>query len=255
MGLARFYAARLTTGDVELDEAESNHASKVLRSKVGEDVLLFDGLGNEGFGTIGSIDRRHVRVQVASTRFAPRDHHGRISLAVAMPRGDRQRNVIEKIVELGVDHLLPIETERSVARVDLDSMARLARYTVEACKQSGRNRFPHIYPSIPWKDLILDSAWDGCARWVLHPSPRATKVDEVVFCNSKTQAGASPSCLFAIGPEGGFTDEEIRSAENRGFAILDLGERILRVETAVAFASVLGHLLTARHRDDSPANR
>ncbi len=258
MGLARYYVERVALGDLELDEAESNHAARVLRSQVGEDVLLFDGLGNEGFGTIRLIERRRVWVHVASTRFAPRDHDGRLALAVAMPKGDRQRHVIEKVVELGVDHLIPIETERSVAKVDLDAQARLARNMVEACKQSRRNRFLRIHPSISWRDFVRDSSWSSHARCVLHPDAKGTKAEDLVFEHFERRentAEGSKSYVFAIGPEGGFTEEEVRLATDLGFRTLDLGDRILRVETAVAFAAVLGHLLTATLRSDNRATQ
>jgi 16S rRNA (uracil1498-N3)-methyltransferase len=258
MGLARFYVERVALGDLELDEAESNHASRVLRSQVGEDVLLFDGWGNEGFGTIRLIERRRVLVHVASTRFAPRDHEGRLALAVAMPKGDRQRNVIEKIVELGVDHLIPIETERSVAKVDQDAQARLARTMVEACKQSRRNRFLRIHPSILWKDFVRDSSWISHTRCVLHPDTKGTTAESLVFEHFERRIHPSEgakSFVFAIGPEGGFTEEEVRLAADQGFRTLDLGDRILRVETAVAFAAVLGHLLTATPHADNRATQ
>jgi 16S rRNA (uracil1498-N3)-methyltransferase len=256
MGLARFYADRVSPGDVQLDEAESNHASKVLRSQVGEDVLLFDGLGNEGFGTIQSIARRHVTVGVASTRFAPRDHDGRLAVAVAMPKGDRQRHVIEKLVELGVDHLIPIETERSVARMDTDASARLTRTMVEACKQSGRNRFLQIHGPLGWQDFLRNPSWSTHRRWVLHPRTDACQAHQLIRDPiTASEESSSKSFLFAVGPEGGFTDREIETATTHRFSILDLGERILRVETAVAFAAVLGHLMTTMHRDDNPAHR
>jgi len=251
MGLARFYAPRIQPGDIQLDESESNHASRVLRSQIGEDILLFDGDGNEGFGTIQSIDRRHVTIRVASTRFAPRDHDGRLAVAVAMPKGDRQRHVIEKLVELGVDHLIPIETERSVARMDADVSARLTRYMVEACKQSGRNRFLQIHDPIGWQELLRAPSWSTHRRWVLHPRADACRAHQLIRESIATSEQKSESFLFAIGPEGGFTDGEIETATTYGLSILDLGERILRVETAVAFAAILGDLMTAMHRDDN----
>lgn len=255
MGLHRFFVARLTTGDIELDEAESSHASRVLRLRSGDDVLLFDGRGNEGFGAIRSIDRRRVVVNVASTRFAPRDHDGRLALAVAMPKGDRQRNVIEKLVELGVDFLIPIETERSIAQVDGDAAVRLARYVVEACKQSGRNRLLQILPSVPWGEFILDPSWGSHERWILHPCVGGVKADDLLFSRSGFERGLGQPLLFAIGPEGGFADEEVKMTPPLGFRTLDLGERILRVETAVAYVSVLGHWLTLTHPDDSQGLR
>lgn len=255
MGLHRFYVDRLATGEIELDEAESSHASRVLRLQSGDDILLFDGEGTEGFGTIRSIDRRSVVVNVTSTRFAPRDHDGRLTLAVAMPKGDRQRSVIEKMVELGVDHLIPIETERSVAKVDGDAAARLSRYGIEACKQSGRNRLLRIEPTVPWGEFILSPSWKSYVRWILHPCAGALRAENLLFGPSVFDKGLKTPFLFAIGPEGGFTDDEVQVAEESAFRTLDLGDRILRVETAVAFVSVLGHLMTVTHPDDSQGLR
>ncbi|MFN7842980.1 MAG: RsmE family RNA methyltransferase, partial [Pirellula sp.] len=74
---------------VSLPEPESHHATKVLRMKVGEEVELFDGVGNVASGVIVELDRRDVAVQVSQKRFEPNDHYGRLTLAVALPKGDR----------------------------------------------------------------------------------------------------------------------------------------------------------------------
>jgi 16S rRNA (uracil1498-N3)-methyltransferase len=252
MGLPKFYVARLVEGEIELDESESTHASRVLRSQVGDDVLVFDGLGKEGFGTIRSISRRAVVVDVASIRFEPRDHQGRLAMAVAMPKGDRQRHVIEKLVELGIDHLIPIETERSVAHIDADAHGRLNRYVLESCKQSGRNRFLKIHPSLNWNAMVCDPEWLPHRRWVLHPCPTADRPAQLLNETTRRADFSNRSLLFAIGPEGGFTDEEIQLSQRHGLGLLDLGSRILRVETAVAFASVLGQLMIPTTRGDNP---
>ncbi|MCU0707544.1 MAG: 16S rRNA (uracil(1498)-N(3))-methyltransferase [Pirellula sp.] len=246
MGLARFYVpSGVHPGEITLDETESHHAARVLRLQVGEDVLVFDGRGNEGFGTIQAIDRRRVSVQIANTRFAPRDHDGRIALAIAMPKGDRQRSVMEKLVELGVDHLIPIETERSVAKLDSDGLVRLERYMIEACKQSMRNRCLTIHPPCTLRELLVSPVWQHASRWFLHPGAHG-KTPEALLAPasaSDIQPNATQTqILFAIGPEGGFAEQEANDARSHGFELLDLGERILRVETAVAYASVLGHL-------------
>jgi 16S rRNA (uracil1498-N3)-methyltransferase len=248
MGLARFYVpSGVHPGEIALDETESHHAARVLRLQVGEDVLVFDGRGNEGFGTIRSIDRRRVSVQIANTRFAPRDHHGRIAIAIAMPKGDRQRSVMEKLVELGVDHLIPIETERSVARLDSDGLTRLERYMIEACKQSMRNRCLTIHSPCTLRELLTSPTWQNAFRWFLHPGADGKSPKELLapaFVNDGQPSTAPTQILFAIGPEGGFSEQEANNARTHGFELLDLGERILRVETAVAYASVLGHLRT-----------
>lgn len=251
MSLARFYASSIPdTGVLELDESESHHAARVLRVQRGDDVLVFDGMGFEAFANVMEIQRKTVVLQIRGKRFAPRDHDGAIAFAVAMPKGDRQRNVIERLVELGVDVLLPMETERSVARLDADAIAKLDRYVVEACKQSMRNRFMEVQPKRRWGELLRDEDWKRTTRILVHPgeqgwSPTSFLEERARQKSSSTDPSAN-KLLFAIGPEGGFTDHEAEEAIAAGFERLSLGERILRVETAVSAAAVLADLYCAK---------
>jgi 16S rRNA (uracil1498-N3)-methyltransferase len=261
MGLARFFASELPSqGTVRLDESESHHAVRVLRIQVGDDVLVFDGLGNEGFGTVVSISKKQIAIEVKGKRFAPRDHDGKLVLAIAMPKGDRQRSVIEKLVELGVDILIPIDTERSVAKLDAAGIERLERYALDSCKQCCRNRLLHIEPCIPFSELLRSNRFSRDAdRWLVHPGPEGVAMEE--FLNPWPQQTIVPppgephrevvetmvptrTVVFAIGPEGGFSPSEVSASAQAGFRTLNLGDRILRVETAVAAVSVLGHLRT-----------
>ena len=248
MTLHRFLVPHLTSqGNVELPSNEAHHASRVLRCSTGDDIMLFDGLGNEASASIQSIDKRNVIATIKSYAFAPRDHSGRLHFAIAMPKGDRQRNTIEKLVELGVDSLSPLNTNRSVAVVNEDNAERLGRYIIEACKQCGRNRLMSILPTIGVSDIrafldSVNSTTDGpseTAVWILHPTFEEQKAFTIHEANSL--ANAMQNLLFLIGPEGGFTDEEVREAVRQGARILSLGDRIQRVETAASTAAVLGH--------------
>ncbi len=233
-------------GTVDLPTSEAHHASRVLRCSKGDTVVLFDGLGNEALATIQSIDKRTVIAAIDSCVFAPRDHSGRLHFAIAMPKGDRQRNTIEKLVELGVDSLSPLNTSRSVAVVNEDNAERLERYVVEACKQCGRNRIMSIRPSLNMSDIrlyadsiALDIEPNATAIWILHPKIDGQTAYNIHEANSF--ANCNQKLLFLVGPEGGFTDEEVVQAVRQGARILSLGERIQRVETAAATAAVLGH--------------
>ncbi len=258
MALARFYVSDIPSqGVLWLDEAESRHAAKALRVQIGDDVLVFDGRGYEGFGTVSEIAKRSVAIEISGKRFLPRDHEGRLWVAIAMPKGDRQKSVIEKLVELGVDALVPIETERSVAKLDASGIARLERYGIEAAKQCQRNRVMQILPSVPFKhwiadDTSVDNSSGNTERWLVHPDPHAVTMLEFIRQTDHSQraTGIAPGIIdeetirlqFAIGPEGGFTSQEVVSAVDAGFRVLGLGDRILRVETAVAAVGVLGSL-------------
>ena len=233
-------------GTVNLPTNEAHHVIRVLRCLKGDTIILFDGNGNEAHATIQSIDKRSVVAEINSSMFAPRDHSGRLHFAIAMPKGDRQRNTIEKLVELGVDSLSPLTTARSVAVVNDDNSERLERYVVEACKQCGRNRLMSIHSTLRIDEIRVfadsiasDIEATRTAIWILHP-----KIEDQTnhtIHQAHSIAHQNQKLLFLVGPEGGFTDDEVIQAVGQGARILSLGERIQRVETAAATAAVLGH--------------
>lgn len=246
MALPRFLVDDVPErGFVSLDEAESNHAARVLRVQPGDDVIAFDGKGWEGYGSVDSVQRKTVTLDIQQRRFAPRDHDDRLWMAIALPKGDRQRSVIERMVELGVDRLIPLHSHRSVARCDADAIERLDRYGIEACKQCHRNRRMRVEPAMEWNafaDWLRAQSMTEC--WLLHPDPAASDA-QTLLARSAAMPTHTMRWLFAIGPEGGFTDAEASEAQAAGCRVLSLGERILRVETAVASAALLGHLALA----------
>jgi 16S rRNA (uracil1498-N3)-methyltransferase len=247
MSIPRFLVPHLPNqGSVELPADEAHHASRVLRCSQGDAIFLFDGLGNQATATIESLDKRSVTARIGSFVFAPRDHSGRLHFAIAMPKGDRQRNTIEKLVELGVDTLSPLDTVRSVAVVNEANSERLVRYVEEACKQCGRNRLMTIRPNLrmaeikSYADSIVPNDNSGHIQiWILHPEIDGQSAYSIHSANAI--AAPNQILLFLIGPEGGFTDTEVMEAVQQGARILSLGERIQRVETAASTAAVLGH--------------
>lgn len=255
MALPRFLVDSIRTEQpISLPEAEAHHASRVLRLESGDSCILFDGQGNQAIGTVKTVEKRSVQIVCDNIEFAPRDHSDRLHFAIAMPKGDRQRNVIEKLVELGVDSLTLLETHRSVSKFDEDGIDKLRRYVMEACKQCQRNRLMRVEPVVTWDKWLKTHASQAV---ILHPkallpglsdSASASYDSTIIERNNFLQTYSNvplPSTFnlrFAVGPEGGFTEEEIRLAIDHSMKLLDLGERILRVETAVSLAAVLGSL-------------
>jgi 16S rRNA (uracil1498-N3)-methyltransferase len=243
MSLPRFLVPSLirSAGELTLPDDESHHASRVLRCEPGDPVVVFDGIGNQASAIIRHVSKKSVTVGIESVVFAPRDHQNRLHFAVAMPKGDRQRNTIEKLVELGVDSLTPISTERSVAIVGPANSERLARYVIEACKQCGRNRLMTIHPCVTIEQLAWDDEPTQC-KWILHPDLPNGEGWSVQKANSLMLSRSIESVLFLVGPEGGFSDTEVAKTIARQAKVLSLGERIQRVETAVSTAAVLGSI-------------
>lgn len=248
-------------GIVELPEEEAHHAVRVRRENVGHRCIVFDGRGRVAEAIFREVEKRSASVEVRAVKHSPRDLPGDVVLGVSMPKGDRQKDVVEKACELGIHRLVPIVSERSVSVPDSGSIAKWQRYVIEACKQCERNRLMQIDPPISfreWLDLHSSSAeaeTDEAAgvrstslRMIAHPHRgEEDEIDSVLRMLSIPNASAS-SIRIAIGPEGGFAGHEVELAVERGWQALALGERILRVETAVCAAGVLAGMWVKRSK-------
>jgi 16S rRNA (uracil1498-N3)-methyltransferase len=229
----RFYVEQPITGrTIVLVGGEAHHLAHVLRAKPGDHVVVFDGYGAEVAAQVAEIKRQTVELTVVERRDADRELPVRLTLGVALPKGERQRWLTEKLVELGAAELVPLVTQRSVAQPTPAVLERLRRCVVEASKQCGRNRLMTISPPRPWDEFLL-RADTTALRCLAHPgSP------PLALLSSTTPV--RPHAILAVGPEGGFTEFEIDLARSAGWQCGSLGSRILRVETAaVALASLI----------------
>ena len=233
-----FYESPLTIGDAVLDGAEAHHLIHVLRAKPGLEVVLFDGSGGEFLARVEKIERSAVRLNAYERRAVDRELPIRISLGVALPKGDRQRWLVEKCTELGVAELIPLETARGVAKPSATAIERLRRAVIEASKQCGRNRLMKIGEPRGWDDFTAAISMEPPIRWAAHPG--GISLHEAL---TSASSGDAPQRNFvlAVRPEGGFTDPEIESAKTAGWTTIGLGERLLRVETAaIALVAAVG---------------
>jgi 16S rRNA (uracil1498-N3)-methyltransferase len=216
-------------GTLEGDEAR--HLTRVLRAKVGDTVSLFDGAGREWPARVASIGRDRVELDTAEPTVDPVAVGSPLTLAVALPKGDRQKWMVEKLTELGTARLIPLETTRGVAEATTSAQARLERGVIEACKQCGRNTLMEIAAGSPL-DRLLAEVPAGVCVVIAHPGGKPL--------DAATAARTATGMIALVGPEGGFTDEELRIADRAGAIRVSLGPHILRVETAaIALAARL----------------
>lgn len=223
----RFYTAELITGDhVTLDGQEAHHLLHVMRAKVGDQITLFDGSGAEFAAEIAKCGRSEVEARVLERREVDRELPFALVVGVSLPKGDRQKWLVEKLTELGVTELVPLTTERGVAQPTDSALERLARSVVEAAKQCGRNRLMQITLPQTLDDWVssAESSPDS-RRLIAHPDGKSLATLDLV--------NPLPTHI-AIGPEGGFTDAEVAAAVAYGWRSVHLGQRILRIETAAA---------------------
>jgi 16S rRNA (uracil1498-N3)-methyltransferase len=236
----RYFVESPIAGDqAVLAGPEAHHLAHVMRARAGDLVTLFDGSGAEFAARVERIGRSDITLAVLSRELVDREHPRPITLAVALPKGDRQKWLVEKAVELGVARLVPIETRRGVPQ-PAAAIERLRRAVIEASKQCGRNRLMQIAAARPW-DAYLAEVSSDAPRLVAHPGG-APAVETIAACLGSL--GIATPAFLAVGPEGGFTDEETRAARAAGWRLVGLGNRILRVETA---ALALVSLVAAQH--------
>jgi 16S rRNA (uracil1498-N3)-methyltransferase len=221
----RFFSAKGITSDrLTLEGTEAHHLLHVMRAGVGDNVTLFDDSGAEFTAVVVALGRSSVDLRIGERCVVDRELSFPLTVGVALPKGDRQKWLVEKLSELGATMLVPLLTERGVAQPTAAAIERLERVAVEAAKQCGRNRLLRIAPAISWSTWTADSRSEVPARQLIaHPTGSALSQIDL----------ASPlPTRIAIGPEGGFTDAEVAAAIDHGWKAVDLGPRILRVETA-----------------------
>ena len=226
MRVPRIYTAASieANGDIELEPGPSRHLSRVLRMKIGDSVVLFNGSGGQYPARITAIDRKSVRASVGDFEPVELESALCLQLGIAISRGERMDWVVQKATELGVSSIAPLLSERTEVRLDPDRAEKKLRHwqqiAISACEQCGRDRPPRLLPFTgleQWLDKV-----DAQVRLVLHP--RAG--------NSAPELSPPASVALLVGPEGGFSEEEIVKAEQAGFRSLQLGPRVLRTETA-----------------------
>jgi len=221
-----------------LDESESHHASHVLRLKVGATVELFDGNGATATATIESIGKSQVRVALSQSPVIESRSQPLVTLAFAVPKGKRLDWLLEKATELGAAALLPVVCRRSVAGEESlsdNKRQRWLTHCVAAAKQSGLNFLPEIAEPLELPQL-LDRAANGNWQILLAgmTDPSAPPLATTLHRARQSAATGEPASriLILVGPEGGFTDDELSAIKSAGFSGVRLGHTTLRIETA-----------------------
>ncbi|MFH5805661.1 RsmE family RNA methyltransferase [Alienimonas sp. DA493] len=227
MSAPRFFAPPpLSAGPLTLAGPEAKHLTAVLRLGPGDAVELFDGEGARAAATVQAV--RGKGAKTAAELFCEdpvrtEPPASPLTLAVAAPKGDRFRWLIEKATELGVARVVPLTCERSTVDPGGGKLDKLRATALAACKQCRRDRLPEI------------------AEPVLFAAFLEQDVPKTLFHVSGDRFTAPPSGPHAIliGPEGGFTEEEVKIAAAAGARVAALTTPILRTETAAIAAAAV----------------
>lgn len=230
--VARFYSpqsAPYQEGErAYLSEAARHHAGRVLRAVAGDPILVFDGKGNTAQGPI-AFEGKDAWITVQAVASPIKESPVELTLIQSFVSNDKADWIVEKAVETGVAHIVFVPAARSVTRLSGDKLEkRLARWldiVIGACEQCGRNVLPSVTALSSLEAALKSVTAD--VRWLMHPGETSAPV----LRNAKSVA-------FAVGPEGGFSEEEVAQARDAGWQCAVLGPRVLRTETAGLAAAV-----------------
>ena len=229
--MPRFYVPNPSIQDelLKIEGEEVKHIRKVLRLKAGDKIIVFNGLGKEYEGTILEEKPSSVLVKVQNIFFPPKDSPLEVTLAQSLLKGEKMDFLIQKATELGVKEIIPFFSSRSVPLLErsrrLQRHRRWERIAVEASKQCGRAVVPKIESLKDYSEMLQIASPDGL-RLILWERD-GIKLKEVLETSEERM-----KIFFVVGPEGGFSKEEVDEAEKSGFIPVILGRRVLRAETA-----------------------
>lgn len=210
---------------VALDDEAAGHVGRVLRMSVGEQVSLFNGDGNDYLAEIVSASKKNVEVKVLTCEANNSESPLNLHLGQVISRGDRMDFTIQKSVELGVNTITPLFSERCGVKLSGERLEKKIqqwqKIVISACEQSGRSVVPIVRPAMQLADWCAEAS--DAVKLNLHP--RASHgVNGLSLPNNRVR--------LVIGPEGGLSAPEIAMTEEHQFTDVLLGPRVLRTETA-----------------------
>lgn len=241
--MPRFFVEAVDGDRSVITGEDARHIARSLRCKIGEELAVCDGIGNDYRCSIADIGDSAVVLEVQECLPSVAEPPIPITLYQAMPKGDKLELIVQKAVELGVHRIVTVITERCVSRPDDKSMAkkleRLSRISLEAAKQSGRGIVPAVEGLLTLDEAIAEMQEQDTAVLFYE---RATEPLGSVL------ARQSSSIAILVGSEGGFSPEEAERCSKAGLVVCTMGPRILRCETAPMYAlsAITYHLENSR---------
>ena len=216
-------------GDFIILTGENANHGRVLRLRVGEEVLVCDQQGNECICEITEVGTNQISVTVNKRQASQSEACVKISVYMAFPKGDKLEHVIQKSTELGAYEIIAFPTARCVSKPDVKSLSkkleRWQKIAESAAEQSGRGYIPRVQVLPSYKD-VLKRAKESDKAILFYENEKATTLQ------SHLNSGEYKTVSIITGPEGGLEPAEVQQAVDAGVAVCTLGKRILRCETA-----------------------
>lgn len=219
----------------------ARHLAVVLRVKPGDPVTIFDGTGFQYSCTILKSHKKEVVAECISKEPCSAESPVSITLAQGLAKGEKMDLIIQKSTELGVNKIIPLITERSQIR-HTEKTGRWRRIALSASQQSGRSKVPHIDDPVSIDEFFSRQITPSARSYIEDIKGVTLGITaNIIFSEEQKKRnlkqilsglGTVSHITLLIGPEGGFSKDEVRTAVEKGFIDVSLGPRILRTETA-----------------------
>src|SRR5207248_4528978 len=246
----RFYVspANWDSPALALTGSEAHHARDVLRMKIREKLVLFNGRGREITAEIAELGRDEIALRKLHEAETP-PLRCRIVLGQAIPKAKNMELIVQKAVEIGAAEIAPIVSDRTVVQIDSETaaqkQAKWQQIAIEAAKQCGQNWLPRVHAPRRLTEFFSSASEESFdLRLIGSLQPDARQLKKILEDYSSEHRDRPRSVMMLVGPEGDFTPAELSLARRHGCQPITLGPVILRVETAALYClSILSYEL------------
>ncbi len=215
---------------------DSRHIQKVLRMACGDSIIVFDGTGREYIAKLIEIEKSVCRAQIIEESLSLSEPETQITLFQGLPKSGKMELIIQKAVELGVAKIVPVMMERSVTKISSSSAgeekaSRWTKISVEAVKQCGRGKIPPVAPPVTFEEAVRQLSE---MELPIMPYEGLGHEGQLGLKGLLQERHDATEIGIIVGPEGGFSEEEVSLALSKGIKTIGLGKRILRTETVAS---------------------
>ncbi|QRG69550.1 16S rRNA (uracil(1498)-N(3))-methyltransferase [Brevibacillus choshinensis] len=219
-----------TDHEVTIVGDDVHHIVNVMRAREGEEIFVSDGAGRSAVAKLVSLSAKEVRASVLELLCEQRELPIRVTIGQGLPKGEKMEWILQKGTELGAYSFFPFSSERTIVKLDAKKEAkkleRWRKIVKEAAEQSHRDVLPQLLAPVSFREALeAGKQYTHCA--IAYEKEGGTTMHQTL-----TEMNPDDSLLVLIGPEGGFSPDEVALAEEKGFLPVSLGPRILRTETA-----------------------
>ena len=231
--MPKFFVDKSNIYDQEIiiQDNNVNHIKNVLRLGLEDEILINDRQGNDYKCIIKAISNQCITAHIKAKMPSQTEPHTQVILFQPLIKGEKMEWVLQKVVEIGVTKIITLSTDRCIVKIDTpkkmqSKVERWNKIAEAAAKQSGRGVVPQVEQPMTFKEAVSYIKENNLTAIIPYENEKETGIKSVIQSNPNQVYG------ILIGPEGGFTEEEIEYAVAHGIQPVTLGQRILRSETA-----------------------